>query len=832
MVGSGRRHLRLREVRSTARIGFAVAMGLYPGAAFASDGVSARLVSLALLVALLLVGALLVWRVMQRLAESDASGARLAASLAEAEAILAAAPLASFRWRASDGSEIFAPGRVEGLHLPVQARFSDVADRLATADAAILRDAVHRLREEALPFALSAALAAGGHVDIVGRRTVGGDGKPVADVVWIANADRRGKAAAEAAAVTQERDHLRAMLDVLPLPIWRRAAAGLALLDCNRAYATALDATPAITIAEGRELGASVLTSRGRGLAERAHETQIAQSESRHIVINSSRRLVEFTEVPLAGGEIIGYARDFTDLENVQAELARHIAAHAEVLENVATAVAIYGPDTRLKFFNTAFGTLWRLEEDWLTGEPTLGEVLERLRERRRIPEHADFRAFKKQQLAMFTSLIEPDEELLHLPDDRTLRLVVSPHPFGGLTFVYEDVTDKLALERSYNTLIEVQRETLDNLYEAIAVFGSDGRLKLSNPAYGQVWQLSPEDLQGEPHISDIVDKTRAFFDDGGDWVELKARIIARVAEHTLSSGTLERQDGSTLRVATVPLPDGNVLLSYLDVTDTTRVERALRERNEALETAGRLKSEFIANVSYELRTPLNAIIGFAEILTKQYFGELNPRQLDYSKGILDSSHRLLSLINDILDLATIEAGYMMLENDRIDIHSLMTSMLALTGERARKQNLTLEFDCPPDLGTISADERRLKQALFNLISNAIKFTPPNGTIRLAARREGNEVALIVADNGVGIPSEHQARVFEKFERGNPQARQSGAGLGLSLVKSFIELHGGRVEMVSEQGKGTTVTLFLPIASAADEEPRPDPNASLAARAS
>src|SRR6185312_13302094 len=158
---------------------------------------------------------------------------------------------------------------------------------------------------------------------------------------------------------------------------------------------------------------------------------------------------------------------------------------------------------------------------------------------------------------------------------------------------------------------------------------------------------------------------------------------------------------------------------------------------------------------------------------------------------------------------------------ERIDIHSLMASMLALTGERARKQNLNLEFDCPPDLGTISADERRLKQALFNLISNAIKFTPQGGTIRLAARRQGEEVALVVADNGVGIPTEHQKRVFEKFERGNPQARQSGAGLGLSLVKSFIELHGGRVEMASQPGKGTTVTLHLPADAGESEEAPP-----------
>ncbi|MBV8651370.1 MAG: PAS-domain containing protein [Alphaproteobacteria bacterium] len=603
------------------------------------------------------------------------------------------------------------------------------------------------------------------------------------------------------------------------MPIWRRSA-DLSLAECNRAFATAVDATKEVAIAEGREIAASVVAGRGRALAERAHATAVAQSESHHIVINGSRRLMEFTEAPLGddSGEVIGYARDFTDLENVQAELARHIAAHADVLENVATAIAIYGPDTRLKFFNTAFGTLWRLEEDWLATEPTLGEVLERLRERRRIPEYADFRAFKKQQLAMFTSLIDPQEELLHLPDERTLRLVISTHPFGGLTFVYEDVTDKLALERSYNTLIEVQRETLDNLYEGIAVFGSDGRLKLSNPAYGQIWQLTAEDMQGEPHVSEIVEKTRPFFDHGGDWTELKNRIISRVTANLLSSGQLERQDGSTLQVATVPLPDGNVLLSYLDVTDSTRVQRALRERNEALETAGRLKSEFIANVSYELRTPLNAIIGFAEILTNQYFGELNPRQLDYSRGILDSSHRLLTLINDILDLATIEAGYMMLETEHIDIHSLMASVLALTRERARKQNLNLEFDCPTDLGMLTADERRLKQALFNLISNAIKFTQPGGTIRLAAHREGEEIALIVADNGSGIPSDQQARVFEKFERGNPQARQSGAGLGLSLVKSFVELHGGRVEMESESGSGTTVTLYLPLNAGAHAE--------------
>ncbi len=290
----------------------------------------------------------------------------------------------------------------------------------------------------------------------------------------------------------------------------------------------------------------------------------------------------------------------------------------------------------------------------------------------------------------------------------------------------------------------------------------------------------------------------------------MKQRIIAGISAGGLARDLLDRADGTVLQVATVPLPDGNVLLSYQDVTDTQRVERALRERAEALETAGQLKSEFIANVSYELRTPLNAIIGFAEILANEYFGALTPRQLDYSRGILDSSHRLLSLINDILDLATIEAGYMALETAEIDIRDMLEAMMTLTRERARNQDLDLSLACPDDIGVIEADERRLKQALFNLVSNAIKFTPPGGSIRLSAEREAGELVLSVADTGVGIPQADQARIFDKFERGTPTMAQTGAGLGLSLVKSLVELHGGTVTIESGPEHGTVVHCRLP----------------------
>lgn len=712
------------------------------------------------------------------------------------DAILATAPLTSYRWPATGDSSGAA-----------DAGFADFRAGLLGEDAERLESATRQLRDAGTPFTLTAAAAGGGCFAIEGRRAAHGD-----SVVWVADVSAAAAAERQRAVASAEAAGLREIVDALPLPVWRRSEAR-ALVDCNAAYAAALDGTRETVLAEGLEL----IGNAGREpRASAASETARPHRFRRHVVIDGSRRLLEVTESPAGSGGTIGLALDRTDAEAAQNELARHVNAHAQVLESIQTGVAIYGADKRLKFFNAGFAELWGLEEDWLAGEPLLDEILERLRERRRLPEVMDFRAFRREWLDKFTSLIEPQQEMMHLPDDRTLRLSISPHPLGGLTFVYEDVTDRLALERSFNTLTEVQRATLDHLFEGIAVFGSDGRLKLHNPAYRSIWGLAEADLAGEPHIGEIVDKTRGYFGEDRDWPSHRQEIIARVTSHALSSGTVHRHDGSVLQAATVPLPDGNVLLTYLDVTDTARVERALRERNEALETADQLKSEFIANVSYELRTPLNAVIGFAEILSNQYFGDLNPRQLDYSHSILESANQLMTLINDILDLATIEAGYLMLEPAPVAIHEMLDEVFTLTRERARNLEIDLKFSCPPDIGTIEADRRRLKQALFNLISNALKFTPAGGTVTVEAKRTAQALELIVTDTGIGIPEADQARMFEKFERG---AHQSSAGLGLSLVRSLIELHGGSVALESEPGRGTRVACRLPIDRSGDPVP-------------
>ncbi|MFV3074760.1 ATP-binding protein [Niveispirillum fermenti] len=710
-----------------------------------------------------------------------------------------------------------APGFAALLGVEQVRRLDDVEQALAPSDAAALHGSFRHLTDSGKPFRINVRLADGSRFfQASGRRGEGPDGAFL-HLLWLRDITPEGleqvRRVETAQAQAVELERLRALLADLPLPLWRRTPA-LEIDWCNRAYARLLDSTPDQVLTQGAELPGGLLGS-PRDLAQRALAAGAAQEEERFLVVDGDRRLFQFTETPLPSGGLAGLAIDRTIERSLRDELARHIDAHAEVLHQLGSAIAIYGPDMRIKFHNHAYARLWDMDTGWLADEPTYGEVLEDLRARRKLTEEADFPRWKKQQLALFTSLIEPMEQLLHLPDGRTLRSLSVPHPFGGLMFVAEDVTHTLALESSYNTLMAVQQETLDNLAEGVAVFGGDGRLKLYNPAFLRVWSLNDGLTRGEPHLARLVDIVRPLLDEGGDWDREREKLVGHLLQRRADAGILRRADGSVLRYAVVPLPDGAVLFSCLDVTDSDRVEMALRASNEALEAADRLKAEFIANVSYQLRTPLNAIMGFAEILHNQYFGPLNARQQEYAKGVLEASRRLLSLVNDILDLATIEAGFMVLEHDRVDIAQLLHSVAGLTRDWARKQSLDLRVDMPDQIGAMEGDEKRLKQALFNLVSNAIKFTPPGGRITLSAARVGEEIVLSVADTGVGIASDEHQRVFERFERGTTgQGGPAGAGLGLSLVKSFIELHGGSVEISSDGQSGAIIRCRLPAVQA------------------
>ncbi len=663
--------------------------------------------------------------------------------------------------------------------------------------------AVARLRGEGKPFRMTLTRRMGGIIEAHGRPAATQSAVKLRDV-----SPERTEIETLAERLQQaerDRDSFAELLERAPFPIWRRR--GHTLVWANEAYARAVDCASPEDAVEGRR----ELDSSERSLSALAARNTEVQTKRRYVVVDGQRRAMELIAIP-AGDGTGGIALDLSAVDEAQQQLESHLRAHRETLDQLRTAVAIFGADKTLVFHNEAYVGLWGLDPRWLDQNPDDGEILEHLREQRQLPEQADFQAWKRSRLDLYQQVADGDE-LWHLPDGRSLRVICRAHPFGGLIYLYEDVTDQVTLESSYKTLTSVQRVTLDHLHEAVAVFGRDGRLKLSNAAFARMWGLEQTLLRGEPHFSVLTERCapqleEAHLYDDGDWPRIAASVTSIDSEGDLQPGRLIRRDGRILDFAGEALPDGRLLLTFLDVTDTARMEHALRERNEALETADRLKSEFVSNVSYQLRTPLNSIVGFTEMISEGMVGDLTERQSEYTGHILQASAQLRDLIDDILDLAMIEAGTLSLDLDTVNISDLLKNARDVAVSRATDSAVTVSVDCPQSIGAMVADEKRLRQILFNLTTNALRFTEKGDTVTIGAAKKGGMVTIWVADTGSGIPAEYQASVFDRFSSHDSNRR--GAGLGLSLVKSFVELHGGWVTLTSEPDKGTRVVCHLP----------------------
>eukprot|EP01037_Dinobryon_pediforme_P031927 gene31927-36644_t len=285
-----------------------------------------------------------------------------------------------------------------------------------------------------------------------------------------------------------------------------------------------------------------LLDSQGRKTIARAHETAAVVTTRLPLVIAGQRRLFEVVDVATADGSV-GLSTDISALESIQTELRRTIDFHARTLDQLATAVAIFGADRRLQFYNAAYRSLWGLDAAFLESAPEDGTVLDEIRAARRLPEQADYRGWKREMLSAYRS-VEAREHWWHLPDGQTLRVIANPHPQGGVTYVYENVTERLELEKKHNALVRVQGETLDHLSEGVAVFGTDGRLKLFTPAFAVLWQLAPVWLaEAKPHIDEVAGLCHALVPDQGGWAELRTLVSGLHDTRTASEMRMTRRD-------------------------------------------------------------------------------------------------------------------------------------------------------------------------------------------------------------------------------------------------------------------------------------------------
>ena len=749
------------------------------------------------------------------------SNTALRAEKSRLEAFLSAVPGEYCGW-AMDGSIVYSRGFCDALGLKQIENIVDIQNRLSPEDSAGLEGLFNRLTSDGLAFTINVQNRAETKIfKLSGTRGEDLSGSDNFYILWLEDITELNSAndifEEEHRNLRNDIDDLQESLDALPHPIWIRDE-NQKIIWCNVAYAKAVDAPPSEIIAQQKEI---ISPSRkrkpsekdslfGAELARMAIKNSRTQITRTHEVLGGNRLLIKISEVPIKAKNMsVGMAEDITEEERILDEVKNNNDANRALLEQLRSAIAIYGADHKLEFYNSSFAQLWDLEDGWLNKKPKLGDIMEKLRETRRLPEQADFRTFKKSWLDMFTSLIEPRDDMLYLPDGSALRMLVVPHKLGGLMMTFEDVTSRLELESSYNTLIAVQKETLDNLDEGVAVYGGDGRLKLWNPSFGRLWSIDPESLEGEPHISRVVAKMALLIDD--DNHDINDKLISLALDRSANEGRLKCADKVLVDYSTVPLPDGGVLITYTDVTDTMRVENALREKNTALEAAEQLKLDFLANVSYQLRTPLNVIMGFNEMLAQELFGSLNEKQKEYTRDIGGASKQLLSLVNDILDLSTIEAGQMDLDIKITSIKDVMKNIMELVQDWARKKEIEVSLHCPANIGKAEIDSSRFKQAVINLIRNSIEYTSEGGRIELRAARQGDNIKITVKDNGWGIAPENQKRILQPFERIDGQQQNTrGVGLGLTLVQNIVELHGGEFSLESKLDEGTTVSLLFP----------------------
>ena len=768
---------------------------------------SQDLVGLSLIVGLVMfsvVTALLHLRETRKWTRQDATYTaelnNLRAKFDRAQVFLTAEPQIIVAWGGNSEAEI------EGdLSLvtdqPVARRILGFGSWLPPETAQQLESCVEKLRERGEAFHFVTESLAG--------RTLELDGRPVSGRAVMRIRDVSGDRL-EATRLRErllrtygELDALHALLNSTNYPVWLRDRAEK-LAWVNAAYVRAVEAKDS---ADALLRGTELLERTTRDQAIEARSAGTIWRGRAAAVAAGQRHLLDVIEVPVSVGSA-GLAADASQMEALRTDMARLTKAHAATLDQLSTAVAIFDRRKRLVFHNSAYRQLWSLPPGFLDENPSDSEILDRLRAARLLPEQADFRAWKESLLSAYQSF-ETSEHVWYLPDGRTLRVVVNPNP-QGVTYLFDDVTERFHLESRFNALTRVQSETLDTLKEGVAVFGTDGRLNFFNPAFARLLKLDPAQLNDKPHVDRLASLCTAFHADDPSVAEIRAVITGLDDRRNGYDGRISCNDGTVLDCTAQPLPDGATLLTFTDTTASVNVERALTERNKALIDAERLRNDFVHHVSYELRSPLTNIIGFIELLGDSATGPLNDKQKQYAGYVTTSSSALLAIIDSILDLASIDADALELKPEKIDIRETISLAAQGVQDRLAESSIHLKINASDDVGTFIADGQRIRQILFNLLSNAIGFSEPGQTVTLSALRRADDIILKVADQGRGIPPDVIDEVFKRFNTNSRGSRHHGVGLGLSIVRSLVELHGGHVEIESAPNRGTTVSCAFP----------------------
>jgi signal transduction histidine kinase len=606
-------------------------------------------------------------------------------------------------------------------------------------------------------------------------------------------------------------DRLSGLIEAAPIPMWHRGP-DLRIALVNNAYVRAVEAESAAdAIARGLELVDAGTEASPLAAPQQARETDLPVSRVVPITIAGERRSARIVDVPLGEAGVAGFAMDVEEVERAHAAFRRFVVSQRDTLDRLSAGVAQFGPDRALMFCNQPFQRQFALKPEWVAERPDLDRLLDRMREANRVPETRDFPGWKAERRDWFTATGGALEENWLLPDGAHLRVVAQPLPDGGLLAIFEDRTEQAQLASARDTLLRVRTATFDNMFEAVGVFESDGRLHLWNNRFRQVWDFEEEFLVSHPHVDALAEIASTRLSNPARGSLIREMVRSATVERQQRSGRLALKNGRHFEFAAVPLPDGNALFTMLDISDSRKIEGVLRERADALEEANKVKTAFVSNMSYELRTPLTSISGFAEMLQQGFGGKLEAQGEEYVAAILDSAERLGGLVDRVLDLTQSDAGQLPLERKPVELAVLLHNAARDHKPVATRKGIDFAVEVDPMVGAVNGDARRLREAVDHLLDNSLAYTPEGGRILLHADGDAEHAIIVVSDNGPGMDMAEQTAALDRFSRATERREgDSALGLGLPLARQFVEAHGGNLSLVSEPGQGTLVRIELP----------------------
>jgi len=681
-------------------------------------------------------------------------------------------------------------------------------------DAGALGDAVTAAQKAGEPFAMAIRPQGSSRMlTVQGQRVPREAGVDGGVVVWFFDATetqaRIGELLGQTAQLTDAFAALKGLIEAAPLPMWYRGP-DLRLAMVNSAYVRAVEGqdardvvTRGVELIEGAGAGGPLAN------AGRARDTDRPSIANAPATIGGARKMLRVHDVPLPTppGGVAGFAIDIDELEQARSGIKRFAEAQRAMLDRLSAGVAQFAADRSLSFCNEPFMRMFAMRGEWLADRPEFDRVLERMREAKRLPEVRDFPGWKAERRDWFLAATGAIEESWTLPGGVHLRVVGHPLPDGGLLLIFEDRTEQVQLASARDTLLRVRTATFDNLFEAIGVFAGDGRLQIWNDKFRTIWGFEEEFLATHPRIDSLVAEGSGLLAQPNRAGVIAELVRSAAVGRTQRAGRVAFADGRHFEFAGVPLPDGNALFTMLDISDSRRAEQALRDRNEALEAADRIKTAFVASMSYELRTPLTSIRGFAEMMGEGYAGKLPKQADDYVNAILESVARLSALVDDVLDLTE---GEQKIDRADVDLETLAAAAAEAVAPAAKRKSIDFAIEVAPSTGTVNGDAKKLREMIEHLLRHAVAGVGERGRVLLHTDGDAKGARIVVSDDGAGMDQAAVDRAFDRFAEPAFRDESRALGLGLPIARQVAEAHGGTIKLLSEPGSGTLITVELP----------------------